>query len=635
MKKFLLIVLAVLACCVTALAEDWNITLKVLRGADLVSAVVGSSTASGEKIDLVEGDNQITIPSDNSLFIIPTNETDIVSFKDSDGDDVEKSYFGNYYDIYASSYGSPYSPYTLSVIPESEYRTKTVTVKMDDCSKVSIVRADGKEFKPEENTVSILYNPDEESKLTIKPRSWSDMLYKVSVGGKDVSKSGDRFYVELVDKTGDAPAYVDEIDVAANFPEGLKFKTVITLDGPSEMISYIRINDTDVSDLAACLTEDGFEASPGDKIAIGYHKDYKIEKVVDNGEDKNVYSQFTIDGIDCDHNISIKGHKYAIFNVVFNVSGPEGIVTNTERVFVEGSNTVKISEKNTSITFSAAPGYYYETFTDGTTDYLSLSDWTVYGRIYLDVKEGAEYTIVTKKIRRDNELVVFFDDFSDISFYNFKTNFKNYTELPDQMVAGYNTVNFRDEDGYFTVYASGSYDGFYAYKNGELLTLTYESAKFFEDADVKHGDVYKVFFRNNPTAHTVTFNAAPGLLDGYDVKKDLIADADITAPVAAVGKTRFTISPKARATEGDLVVKVGDKTVEPVNGVYTFETEGDTEVAVSSPTSGIENVLVGESAATDVYNLQGICVVRGASAADVEALPAGIYIVGGQKVRVK
>ena len=602
MKKFLLIVLAVLACCVTALAEDWNITLKVLRGADLVSAVVGSTTTSGEKIDLVEGDNQITIPSDNSLYIIPTNETDIVSFKDSDGDDVEKSYFGNYYDIYASSYGSPYSPYTLSVVPESEYRTKTVTVKMDDCSKVSIVRADGKEFKPEENTVSILYNPDEESKLTIKPRSWSDMLYKVSVGGKDVSKSGDRFYVELVDKTGDAPAYVDEIDVAANFPEGLKFKTVITLDGPSEMISYIRINDTDVSDLAACLTEDGFEASPGDKIAIGYHKDYKIEKVVDNGEDKNVYSQFTIDGIDCDHNISIKGHKYAIFNVVFNVSGPEGIVTNTERVFVEGSNTVKISEKNTSITFSAAPGYYYETFTDGTTDYLSLSDWTVYGRIYLDVKEGAEYTIVAKKIRRDNELVVFFDDFSDISFYNFKTSFKNYTELPEQMVAGYNTVNFRDEDGYF---------------------------------DVKHGDVYKVFFRNKPAAHTVTFNAASGLLDGYDVKKDLIADADITAPVEAVGKTRFTISPKARAAEGDLVVKVGDKTVEPVNGVYTFETEGDTEVAVSSPTSGIENVLVGEQATADVYNLQGICVFRGASASDIEALPAGIYIVGGQKVRVR
>lgn len=49
MKKFLLIVLAVLACCVTALAEDWNITLKVLRGADLVSAVVGSSTHQVKK----------------------------------------------------------------------------------------------------------------------------------------------------------------------------------------------------------------------------------------------------------------------------------------------------------------------------------------------------------------------------------------------------------------------------------------------------------------------------------------------------------------------------------------------------------------------------------------------------------
>ena len=43
------------------------------------------------------------------------------------------------------------------------------------------------------------------------------------------------------------------------------------------------------------------------------------------------------------------------------------------------------------------------------------------------------------------------------------------------------------------------------------------------------------------------------------------------------------------------MVKVGDKTIEPVNGAYTFETEGDTEVAVSSPTSGIENVLVGRT----------------------------------------
>lgn len=51
--------------------------------------------------------------------------------------------------------------------------------------------------------------------------------------------------------------------------------------------------------------------------------------------------------------------------------------------------------------------------------------------------------------------------------------------------------------------------------------------------------------------------------------------------------------------------------------------------------SGIENIVTGENQRYDVYNLQGICIRHNASKADIQKLPAGIYIINGAKVRVK
>ncbi len=636
MKKLYTLLITILALNLTASAADWDIVLKVTEGADRVKAVIGASETNGAVRALVNGDNQIIIPEDQSLYIIPQNENDIIIFKDSDGDDIEKSYYG-YYEIYASSWRSPYSPYTLTVKDESSYRTKSVSVKIDDCSKVSIVRGDGKEFDPDTNSFAVSYNPENESKLTIKPRSYRDIIYKVSVNGKDVEKSSDRFVVDLVDNSGAEPSYVETVDVAANFPEGLKFKTVVTLNGPTEMISYVRINNKDVDDIAACLTADGFEANPGDNIAIGYNTDYKIDAVSDNGESKSVFSQYSIEQIDKDHNVEITGHAYALFNVKFDVTGAEGIIGSfgsTTLKLSEGENTPKISEKNNYITFSAAPGWYFETFTDAAgTDYLSLSDWEYYGKVYLTVKEGDSFSIVAKKIRRDNTLVVFYDDFSALSFSYFKTKFKNYDELPDEITPGYNVINFRDEDGYFSVFASGSYDGFYAYKNDEFMNPSYEGAKYFEDEAVADKDIYKIFFVNEPTVHSVTFTVSDNALDGYDVKKDLIADVDYTAAVKAVGKTRFTISPVSSDVKSITVI-VGDNEIKAVDGVYTFDTESDTGVSVAA-TSSIEDILAESDGNADVYNLQGIRVFRGATADDIAALPAGIYIINGTKIAVK
>lgn len=50
--------------------------------------------------------------------------------------------------------------------------------------------------------------------------------------------------------------------------------------------------------------------------------------------------------------------------------------------------------------------------------------------------------------------------------------------------------------------------------------------------------------------------------------------------------------------------------------------------------SAIEEVTTDSNDDHDIYNLQGICIRRNATQADIDALPAGIYIVNGRKVIV-
>ncbi|MDE5555329.1 MAG: hypothetical protein K2J10_09140, partial [Muribaculaceae bacterium] len=197
---------------------------------------------------------------------------------------------------------------------------------------------------------------------------------------------------------------------------------------------------------------------------------------------------------------------------------------------------------------------------------------------------------------------------------------------------GYNVISYRDEDAKISVSASGASEA-KIYRNGEIFEPYYVS--YFSIEQPGDNEVVKIFYvPENAIEHTVTFDMVEGTLDGYEVKKDILAAVDPTQPVSAVGKTQFTIASVSR--EGsDLTVTVGEENVEAVDGVYTFETEGDTTVKVSKATSGIENIICGENGTADVYNLQGIRVARQAKAADVNALPAGIYVVNGQKVIVK
>ncbi|MBD5232942.1 MAG: hypothetical protein HDS65_02055 [Bacteroidales bacterium] len=647
MKRIYLAFVAMLACSLMASAEDKDLIINV-TGADRVLACIGESVGFNDTFDpekcesvtLVEGENIVKVPDNLVFYAKPANSEDIFSFKDRDGDSPYTMSNSDWFYIYGES--TFYNPYTIVCASEAEYRNKSVTITMDDCSKVTIQRADAKTFNPETNTITIPYNPEKESLLQIKPRNYGEGLYKVLVDGKEATKSSSGFSVNLVDKSGDEPAYAENIEVLANYPEDLKYKVTIALDAPKEIVKYIRVNGTDVDDIAACLTEEGFEVAPMAVVAIGLDdNNYEVTKLTDNGSTKYVYSQLTIDGIDCDHNIVIEGAKLSVYTVTVNVTGAEGVVAEynyDDYTFVEGENTIKATKKSNHLEITQAPGWEITKLTDSEGyDYLEDYNWSWYHEASLYLKEGVTYTIEAIKIERNNQIVVYVDDMDLASLDYVTCGFKNF-DVTESLTSGYNVFNFREQDGEFSIYLStysGLYSNLVSYKNAEILPASYDGAKYREDEKVAHNDVYKFFFDNDPGTHTVTFDVDEELLDALEVSQDIITEVDLTAPAVAVGPTLFTLTP-SEDCEAEITVKVGDAELEAVEGTYTFETTADTTVEVKAKdNSGVDNVLTAGADTADVYNLQGIRVARNASAADVKALPAGLYIVNGAKVLVK
>ena len=119
-----------------------------------------------------------------------------------------------------------------------------------------------------------------------------------------------------------------------------------------------------------------------------------------------------------------------------------------------------------------------------------------------------------------------------------------------------------------------------------------------------------------------------------DIRKDILAAVNPETTVKAVGKTSFAIS-AANDIPG-LSVMVGNNAITPdQDGKFVFDIDADATVNISASSSGIESIADGADTTVNVYNLQGILVLKNADPDAIRALPAGIYIAGGKKITVR
>ncbi|MDE6369206.1 MAG: hypothetical protein K2K94_08200, partial [Muribaculaceae bacterium] len=472
---------------------------------------------------------------------------------------------------------------------------------------------------------------------TIRTANTEDLIYKITANGEEVIKEGLQYNIPLVDRSDiDDIKYITEIVVTQDFPEDLlcTIKFVFT-NGDPGCVTSVTYDEIPVENFAA---EEGFQVHPGKNLYVTFNREhYKMVSYQKNDDDpyESSYISIVSQPISSDFTLTVTAEKYNVYDAILVIENPATVKVetssypSTELELVAGENVVTFTDAMyaNELKITARDGNEIARIYDATYDNeVTISTWGPTTTIYL--KENSRFEISTNKIIRDKNLAFYVDDLSGL--YYGVTFSRGGSAITAQ--AGYNLVDYRDADGSITINASYAPSTSKYYLNGNLLDVTYFSYYTFTPKD---NDVVKLFYvPENAIEHTVTFDMVEGTLDGYEVKKDILAAVDPTQPVSAVGKTQFTISPVSR--EGsDLTVTIGDENVEAVDGVYTFETEGDTTVKVTKATSGIENVICGENGTADVYNLQGIRIARQAKATDVNALPAGIYVVNGQKVIVK
>lgn len=193
--------------------------------------------------------------------------------------------------------------------------------------------------------------------------------------------------------------------------------------------------------------------------------------------------------------------------------------------------------------------------------------------------------------------------------------------------------NVHSEDGQhsYTGSVSNPYNYFLDYK---LTLLQYNIASDFTPSQSKtltEGDDMEIFIMegNKMTFDSVDFTYKAGeeektvsvAKDDLEISYELDTDMVIKLKVPALPGISETSD--VTVSFGGLKCADGLDHSDSLNGVY------------SSFTSGIGSINAEAEAAADVYNTQGILVVRNATPAQIRALPAGLYIAGGRKIAVK
>lgn len=626
MKKLNLLLLALVATVSTAWA--WELKLDVKGAQYVAEAFKTESFYSDQRTDLnlTDGENIITLTSNEEVYIKMKPEA-IASLKDDEGY-AESTNYNGYYNIYHRSWDPDQIAYTLTAVSEEEYRSESVTVNIDAPELVTITRG-STEIKPTESPVVVAYNPEDETKLTIKARSYNQSIYKVTADGTDITPDGDRYVVNLVDNSGETPVYVKTIDVTAKYPEGFTFKNTITIDGPAEAITKVEVNQAAVENY---LSAEGFEVAPDADLRVYFNTtDYKIDEVTVNGTPKTLYGApaLVISQVICNNDIAIKAHKLEAFDAVLDITGAEGIncyLNEVAQTITDGENKIPVKEGAATFRITAKDGYELKT-----VEYKGNN--MIYGSYAsVTVSDASPVTIVAVPIIREDRLALYISglEYAKSTYIDFREGWSLVYDPKVTLVEGYNIVNFRPEDQTLNINSLGSNPVLYV--NDAKWEKSISS---YVEIDAVNNDVIKLFFFESAggevPVYDVTFTKTEDVvLADYDFKKDILATVDAAvSPVKAIGKTNFTIAP-VNADSKALVIKVDDTELTPAeDGSFTFDIESNATVSLALKSDGIDSITVENGGADEaVYNLQGI---RVADKATVDQLPAGIYISGGKK----
>ncbi len=613
MKKFYLFLIMLLSVIAPQAADAFSITLNV----DDASRI--NVFLNGYK-DVVNGDNVFEVKDGDYLSITTQNNAGLVSVMNGDKAVKLDSYSSFKLKLTESEYAG--AKLIIKTATLDEMRTASCKVTVDDPSKVTLRLSrtfTTVQLKSGENEVKFI--PGTESTFTISPQSYDTPLYKVTRNSVAAEAEWGSYTLKNV-------AQGDVIDIQANYPDidcAVKFN--VNAEGVG-FIKSLTVNGNEVTN----YLDDNFTVKCGSTISITRNsEDYKLESFKVNGEDKtddfyeDSYNIFVTDATTLD----ITAKKYATFKATVDIDDVSHATVYKGYSYYDdafdmknGTNEIEVSEKQPLISLVAKDGYYFTSVNDGTTEYTDQST----SEINVDVTDGMVLKVVTAAIVRDKKALVYVDDRSATSSMVFSRGDYNKIEIG----TGYNELEFYKGDNPFsvTVYANTKK----VYKNDVAVDPTYSGGSYFRFS-LADGDVVKMFFTKTPATVKADITANGGA-ENLSVVKDRIQPvADFSAGISCLEDTELAFAAKEGYSIKALTVDGTAATAE-ADGTYKVVVKADANIVVDLQTaSGISSVTNADACRTaNVYNANGVLVLKNATPEQTAKLAKGLYIINGKKV---
>lgn len=613
MKKFYLFLIMLLSVIAPQAADAFSITLNV----DDASRI--NVFLNGYK-DVVNGDNVFEVKDGDYLNITTQNNAGLVSVMNGDKAVKLDSYSSFKLKLTESEYAG--AKLMIKTATLDEMRTASCKVTVDDPSKVTLRLSrtfTTVQLKSGENEVKFI--PGTESTFTISPQSYNTPLYKVTRNSVAAEAEYGSYTLKNV-------AEGDVIDIQANYPDidcAVKFN--VNAEGVG-FIKSVTVNGNEVTN----YLDDNFTVKCGSTISITRNsEDYKLESFKVNGEDKTSdfyeesYDFFVTDAATFD----ITAKKYATFKATVDIDDVSHATVYKGYSYYDdafdmknGTNEIEVSEKQPLISLVAKDGYYFTSVNDGTTEYTDQST----SEIKVDVTDGMVLKVVTAAIVRDKKALVYVDDRSATSSMVFSRGDYNKIEIG----TGYNELEFYKGDNPFsvTVYANTKK----VYKNDVAVDPTYSGGSYFRFS-LEDGDVVKMFFTKTPAMVKADITANGGA-ENLSVVKDRIQPvADFSAGISCLEDTELAFAAKEGYSIKALTVDGTAATAE-ADGTYKVVVKADANIVVDLQTaSGISSVTNADACHTaNVYNANGVLVLKNATPEQTAKLAKGLYIINGKKV---
>lgn len=629
MRKFYYLFLTMLLGMVgmTANAEDITVTVNVDNG-EAVTLTVDYSTKT-----VNTGDNQFTLQGQagyggtvnyNSITVNAKTGFYITKIEKEGSDNLIFSGVSNYAPIYPSSSDNG-AKYKVTTASKASLATGVLNLTVDDPSKVTVSLTGQLTERLEltQGSQTINFIPEFQANLQIESTSGAP-LYKVIAGTEEVQPSGTSYYIPL-------DALNTNVNIQANFPAGTKNTVTISYVNSDKANGFITGVTVDGNTIENYLGANGFEVDGGKQVAISFNSnDYMIESFKINGtelESWNRYSPYSFYPTSAT-TITIDAHQYGTINANVTLTDPNHVTIynssydEESKIITVTEGKIQIDEKNKSLYIKPNSGCYITSVTvDGVTqnaDYKGCYTINSYS-------DGSNIVIESGMINRDKTLIVYVDDKSQAQ-WNFALSRADRSSI--DIENGYNEIAFYDGDLPITFAESGA-PGVFVYLDDKLVDPFYTGGTSFEFADIKDGNVLKIFVASetDPTANDVSFTlsgdefTASDVTVTYDRVKTL---SDLTAGLSAFAGTEVSIAANNNKV---IEVKVNGVAVNAdTEGVFTFTVSAATTVEIKDVTPTGINSINAENADNAIYSLQGV---------KVNGKAKGLYIKNGKKVVVK